>query len=237
MKFYNAFHPTHLVGVRALDQPREVRHGERHGVRELDPPDRRVQRRERVGRHLGPGPREPAQQRGLARVGVAHETHVGDGLELELVVPPLPLVARRAEGPRRARRLAGAPGLDGVAQPGPPALGRRVEGHGLVEVGHLHAVEEGRAVLLSGFGSVGATLGLHGRFCSCTPARTYLTHDAADILHHGAEGHADEGVRPAGPALGVGVAVGPVLAWNVGLFIYVKGCGQIYGLGMLVYTV
>ena len=71
------------VGVCAVHQARDV------GQREFDVRRRahaaqvRVQRGERVRRHLGNGVREGAEERGLARVREADEPHVRDQLQRE----------------------------------------------------------------------------------------------------------------------------------------------------------
>ena len=79
---------------RPLDQAGNVGQHQLSLVR-VDGPQCRLEGGERVLRHLRRGPRQAAQQRGLARVGLSHEPGVGEHLESKLDPPRLPLEARQ----------------------------------------------------------------------------------------------------------------------------------------------
>ena len=101
-----------------LDQAWDV--GEHHlAVLDLDRPQHRRERRERIVGHLRVGPGQPPQQRGLARVGQPDQADVGEQLQPQL--DP----ARLARGPLlgEARRLPGRGGEALVAVPAAPAVG------------------------------------------------------------------------------------------------------------------
>ena len=111
--------PQPDVFVRAVDQPRNVRHRDPRIIGVLHHADHRMQCGEGVGRHLGPRRGNRTQQRRLARVGVAHQPDVGDGLEFE---QKFALFARFARLPL-ARRPVG-PGDEARIAPAAPAAGR-----------------------------------------------------------------------------------------------------------------
>src|ERR1035437_1021974 len=68
---------------RALDQPRDV--GDHQlAVFGSERTQHRLERGERIVGDLWVGARQPREQRGLAGVGQAHESHVGEQLELEV---------------------------------------------------------------------------------------------------------------------------------------------------------
>ncbi len=74
--------PQPGAGARALDQPRNVR-DDQLAILGLERSERRLERGERIVGHLRPGPGQPREQRGLARVRQPDETHVGQQLQLE----------------------------------------------------------------------------------------------------------------------------------------------------------
>ena len=90
---------------RALDQPRDVREHELPIVG-LERAEDRIDRREWVVRDLRGRARQPAEQRGLARVRLAHEAGVGQQPQLQLDPAGGPLYPALGE----ARRLAGGVG-------------------------------------------------------------------------------------------------------------------------------
>src|SRR5690606_3552515 len=69
--------------ARALDDAGDVRHHERAVVTEVDHPEVRLERRERVVRDLRLRGRERRDQRALPRVRETDESDVGEELELE----------------------------------------------------------------------------------------------------------------------------------------------------------
>ena len=70
----------------AFDEPRNIRHDETGVVHGYDAQVRR-DGREVIIRDLGVGAGGYGQQRGFAHVGIAHEAHVRDQLELQLDLP------------------------------------------------------------------------------------------------------------------------------------------------------
>ena len=81
-------------------------------------PEHRLERRERVVGDLRRGPRQPREQRGLARVGQPHETDVRQQLQLQL--EPSLLSGRPRSAKRGAWRVGGREALVAPA-PGAPA--------------------------------------------------------------------------------------------------------------------
>ena len=98
----------------------------------LDDPDLRVQRRERIRGHLRAGVRNRGQQRGLARVGIADQAHLGDDAQLE---EKLAFLAR-FPGLGEARGLAPGGGKVPVAQPAAPALAEDEPLPGVGKINH-----------------------------------------------------------------------------------------------------
>ena len=86
--------------ARALDQPRNVGHDQLALVG-FEHSQHRLQRRERIGGDLRRRARETRQQRGLTRVGQAHEADVGEQSQPQRQPP---LLARQA-ALGEARRL------------------------------------------------------------------------------------------------------------------------------------
>ena len=122
---------------RSLDQPRDV--GEHElAVAVVDRAEDRLERRERVVRHLRRRPRDPPQQRRLAGVRQPHQAGVGEQAELKL--DPAGVAAEPALG--EPRRLAGRAGEALVAVAAEPAGGHRRPLAGLDEVEGL-ALEPG----------------------------------------------------------------------------------------------
>ena len=114
---------------RALDQARYV------GQHEFasDHPDHAeagVERRERVIRDLGLGGGHGGQERGLARIGQAHQAGIGD----ELQAKDDPALLAVLAGIGAARRPIGRGGEIGVAEPSVAAFGKQ---HPLAHMGHV----------------------------------------------------------------------------------------------------
>ncbi len=79
-----------MAQVRAFNQARQIGDRERHRMREithLHHAKVRLQRRKGIIRDFGLGGREPRDQRGLAYIGVADESGVGQQAQLQAVVP------------------------------------------------------------------------------------------------------------------------------------------------------
>ena len=125
--------PETDVLVRAVDQPRNIRYRDPRVIGIFHHADHRVERGERVGGHLGARGGDRAQQRRLARVGVAYQPDVGDGFEFE---QEFPLFARFARFPF-TRRPVGPGDEARIATPAPAA---RRDDHLLAVV--LHVTED-----------------------------------------------------------------------------------------------
>ena len=109
-----------VPGVRALDQPGDVRDDERPISREADDAEIRRQRRERVVGDLRPRRRDARDHRRLAGVRIADEPDVRQQLEVE----PQVLLFAGQPGLELARCAVGGGGVSRVAVPAEAALAR-----------------------------------------------------------------------------------------------------------------
>jgi hypothetical protein len=107
-------------GVRPFDQARNVSQHKRAVQVELHAAQVWELRGERVGGDLGPRPRDAAQERALARVGLAQQAHVGDDLQLQHQFARFPFVTGR-----RLSRSAIGGRLEPQVSLAPPAAARR----------------------------------------------------------------------------------------------------------------
>ena len=103
--------------MRTLDDARNVGHDERLVVADLDNTEVRLQRREGVVGDLGLRGRNDREQRRLARIGEAHQPHVGQHLQFEDERAFLPLLTRLGVARRLIRGTLEMP----VAQTAPAA--------------------------------------------------------------------------------------------------------------------
>ncbi len=102
------------VFVRPFDQPRDVRDGAAAETRKLDDSDDRLERGERVGRHLRLRGGEFSQQRGFAGVGETDEAGIRDAAQFQI---------EHAEFARCAERVLDGRAVGGGAEV-PVALAR-----------------------------------------------------------------------------------------------------------------
>ena len=96
--------PQPHIRMRALDQPRDVRHRHPPEPRQLHHPDVRRQRRERIRRHLRMRRRHLPQQRRFPRVRIPHQPRIRDLPQLQVKVTLLPRRPLRVARRRLIRR-------------------------------------------------------------------------------------------------------------------------------------
>ncbi len=154
--------------TRALDDARDVRHDEAHALVDIYDAEVGIERREVVIRDLRVRLGHHAQQRALAHVGKAHQSHVREQLQLEHDVVALAGQTRLGKArhlTRRRREVLVAP----AAAPAAAEHIRLGIGHVLDDLVCLRVADERPArdadhQILSGLAGLAAALAIHAVF-------------------------------------------------------------------------